>query len=91
VITDAYSDEQFRVLDLHHHLGPDEGARATDPRSTTAVFPERVAIMDRFGVDPAVLMPPNMDASAKRAILYDNAARLLGLQASTRLENAAPR
>jgi predicted TIM-barrel fold metal-dependent hydrolase len=59
VITDAHSDEQFRVLDLHHHLGPDEGARATDPRSTTAVFPERVAIMDRFGVDQAVLMPPN--------------------------------
>ncbi len=33
----------------------------------------------------------NLDASSKRAILCDNAARLLGLQASTRLENAAPR
>lgn len=59
MIADAYSDERFHVLDLHHHLGPDEGMLATDPRSTTPVFPQRIAIMDRFGVDQAVLMPPN--------------------------------
>jgi uncharacterized protein len=59
VITDAHSDEQFRVLDLHHHLGPDEGILAADRSSMSPVFPERIAIMDRFGVDHAVLMPPN--------------------------------
>jgi predicted TIM-barrel fold metal-dependent hydrolase len=62
MITDAYSDERFRVIDLHHHLGPDEGDLATDPHSATPVFPERLAIMDRFGVDQAVLMPPNSPA-----------------------------
>jgi uncharacterized protein len=62
MIADAHSDEQFHVLDLHHHLGPDEGILATDPDSTSPVFPERIAIMDRFGVDQAVLMPPNSAA-----------------------------
>jgi uncharacterized protein len=56
VIADAHSDEQFPVLDLHHHLGPDEAA------SSAAVFPERRAIMHRFGIDQAVLMPPNSPA-----------------------------
>jgi hypothetical protein len=59
VIKDAHSDEQFPVLDLHHHLGPDECSLATDPTSSSPVFPERIAIMDRFGIDQAVLMPPN--------------------------------
>jgi uncharacterized protein len=53
VIVDESSGVSVSVIDLHHHLGPTEAADGSP------VFPERLAIMDRFGVDQAVLMPPN--------------------------------
>jgi predicted TIM-barrel fold metal-dependent hydrolase len=65
VITDPDTGTELAVLDIHHHLGADE----------ETVFPERLRIMDRFGVDRAVLMPPNTpSADLPMALANDRVA-----------------
>jgi uncharacterized protein len=50
VITDPQTGARYEVVDVHQHLGADEQAACQQPR---------LEIMDRFGIDRAVLLPPS--------------------------------
>ncbi len=74
VITDPTSGQSLRVLDVHHHLGLTEGVADGLP------FANRLAIMDRSGIDQAVLMPanaPGATASARMQAVNDRVATMV--------------
>src|SRR4051794_21814593 len=56
----------FRVFDIHHHVGALAGLLATgggwfksEPAALQADVDRRVAFMDRYGIGGALLMPGN--------------------------------
>lgn len=53
MITDPVTGDHYRVLDVHQHLNVGEG--------TTPALPiePRLQLLDRFGIDQAVLLPPS--------------------------------
>jgi uncharacterized protein len=60
------SASDFRVFDIHHHVGALAGLLATsgdwfkvDPAALQADVDRRVGFMDRHGIDAALLMPGN--------------------------------
>jgi uncharacterized protein len=50
MITDAQTGVRYRVIDVHQHLGSVEDA---------GLMQARLDILDRFGIDRAVLLPPS--------------------------------
>lgn len=53
MIDNPYTGQPLRVIDVHQHLSVGEGTLASLP-----VDP-RLRLMDRFGIDAAVLLPPS--------------------------------
>ncbi len=50
MIADPRTGTRYRVVDVHQHLSAGEGA--ADQRA-------RLDVLDRFGIDRAVLLPPS--------------------------------
>jgi predicted TIM-barrel fold metal-dependent hydrolase len=53
VIADPGTGDQYRVVDVHQHLTFGEGTEQTSP------IGPRLDVLDRFGIDRAVLLPPS--------------------------------
>jgi hypothetical protein len=60
MIADPATGERYRVIDVHQHLSLGEGTAQTMP------IAPRLDLMDRFGIDSAVLLPPSGAFGGKR-------------------------
>ena len=58
MIADPQTGQQYQVIDVHQHLSSGEDA---------ALLQARLGILDRFGIDRAVLLPPSGAFGGKAA------------------------
>ena len=78
MVTDPATGGAIAVTDIHHHLAVGEGTERPD------LLASRLELMDRFGIDSAILLPPSGAFGARRPMeaLNESTAAVVAMNPS---------